>query len=624
MTLASTTNSVRSPPKKRPRKPPACDSCKARRVLCHPQPEGIACPRCKEKGVICKTTPVQRGRPRKVLEPEELISSASQEPQPSASGSDGTPVESIVTLRPRIELSDAPEIPAELVKHLVECGFEAFVRNTSTQPQGPLAFVHFPECRFPLFNGDRLRAAVASVSWEINLLPPQVRVLVCCACALSASISFDPTVIGPGPAPKSFKDRSVFFFGSDLRQYGVRRAPICRALYERAFTLACETRIHIDVSEDNATSCFFLNILERLNETTSRPWAVAYVSHSRILVGSRPDIVQHRPIWSGFLMAEALAATLRRMPILYSHTDQLLMGGSEPTSLEQLSQTLQTMHQASKKVSSVVFTAIIPYMFHVTTLARDLYDNISGDYARRHPIAEASVIKLLSSLSILQSIVTPILDQLQLSFSGDLQLLCTSSGHPLVRSKEENLRSCVFAMSVSFTSLVLGLYREIEHRASSEVSKTQTQWLRERTAVLQRQVQEMAGVAVSDVARTLQLLPALPHVSHLEWGSIQEWSQFCLTEAATTGSIPPARVQVFESLIAALKLFGYSWDVPRSSELIEQMEACVAQHKASHLFPNLALVPVFPFENNWTGMFGLDQCDLETYDNSSIIVPELL
>lgn len=34
-----------------------------------------------------------------------------------------------------------------------------------------------------------------------------------------------------------------------------------RALYERAFTLACEARIHIEVSEDNALSCFFLDVL---------------------------------------------------------------------------------------------------------------------------------------------------------------------------------------------------------------------------------------------------------------------------------------------------------------------------------------------------------------------------
>ncbi|CDR45497.1 RHTO0S11e00892g1_1 [Rhodotorula toruloides] len=35
----------------KPKKPPACDRCKAKRVLCHPNPAG--CPRCVEKGVDC-------------------------------------------------------------------------------------------------------------------------------------------------------------------------------------------------------------------------------------------------------------------------------------------------------------------------------------------------------------------------------------------------------------------------------------------------------------------------------------------------------------------------------------------------------------------------------------------
>ncbi|TKA54046.1 hypothetical protein B0A53_03328 [Rhodotorula sp. CCFEE 5036] len=40
------------------KKPPACDRCKAKRVLCHPDPQG--CPRCREKGIQCTTTPPAR------------------------------------------------------------------------------------------------------------------------------------------------------------------------------------------------------------------------------------------------------------------------------------------------------------------------------------------------------------------------------------------------------------------------------------------------------------------------------------------------------------------------------------------------------------------------------------
>ncbi|KAJ7780569.1 hypothetical protein DFH07DRAFT_434983 [Mycena maculata] len=215
------------------KKPPACDACKLKRVLCHPQPGGSPCPRCSEKGTVCKTTPVPRGRPRKRT--SDAILSA--DPQPSSWSS-------IVTLRPQIELSVCPDLSSDLVKHLVDC------------------LAHFPLTRFPILrSGDGLRKALASAAWQVDLLPPQLRVLACCACALSSSISFHQSIIGPGLRPDSFQDR-CFFLGSDLREYGARRAPVFHALYERAYTLACEARITLEPSEPNTASCFILDILE--------------------------------------------------------------------------------------------------------------------------------------------------------------------------------------------------------------------------------------------------------------------------------------------------------------------------------------------------------------------------
>ncbi|KAJ7794148.1 hypothetical protein B0H14DRAFT_128472 [Mycena olivaceomarginata] len=382
-----------------------------------------------------------------------------------------------------------------------------------------------------------------------------------------------------------------------------------RALYERAFALACEARIHIEVSEDNAISCFFLDVLGRLTSSTARPWAVAYVSHARILAGCLEDVEPSRAVWSGFMMAEALAATARRTPVLFTYNDQLLICGKEPPPLEQVLQSLQVTFQASKNISDVVFAAIKPYMFHVSVLARDLYNNISGDYARRHPIAEAAVIQFLSSLSILQSILAVVFTQPELSVDGDLLFYEFPVKSPLLRREGDQLRTCAFAMAIGFTALVLALHKEIEHRVATDAPTLQNRWLQERTAVIQRQVHEMASLAAGDVARTLQLLPSLPHLAHFEWSSIQDWADFCLAEAEMTGSVDPARAKVFETFIKAFKLFGYSWDIPRSTELIGRMEACLES-----LSPNLSLAQLFPFYNNWTGMCGVGQ-DLTAYDN---------
>ncbi|KAJ7130758.1 hypothetical protein C8R43DRAFT_1024865 [Mycena crocata] len=67
-----------------PKKPPACNPCRARRVLCHPQSNGTPCPRCAEKKIICTTTPVPRGRPRKNPLPDTTTMSAQGPKKPPA------------------------------------------------------------------------------------------------------------------------------------------------------------------------------------------------------------------------------------------------------------------------------------------------------------------------------------------------------------------------------------------------------------------------------------------------------------------------------------------------------------------------------------------------------------
>ncbi|KAF7346234.1 Zn(2)-C6 fungal-type domain-containing protein [Mycena sanguinolenta] len=271
-----------------------------------------------------------------------------------------------------------------------------------------------PESRHPLFHPSAIRTTLLSTSYNLHLLPPPARVLATCACGLAASISFHPAIIGPSNIA-SFTDPTVFCAGADLREYGVRRASMCRALCARAVALACEERVHLNVCEENAVACFLLDVLERRMPAVglsaavpTRPWAVSYVSHARILAG-HSESKPHPGFWNGFLMAEALAAMARRTPVLFTYNDHLLLSGSEPPSLEQLLQSLQAMAQASKRVTHLLFPALWPFMFHVIRLARDLYDKISGDYARRHPLSEPALVSLLSSLSLLQSILALIL-----------------------------------------------------------------------------------------------------------------------------------------------------------------------------------------------------------------------
>jgi hypothetical protein len=179
-------------------------------------------------------------------------------------------------------------------------------------------------------------------------------------------------------------------------------------------------------------------------------------------------------------------------------------------------------------------------------------------------MAEAAVIQFLSSLSILQSILTLVLTQPEFFATGDLLFYESPVQSPQNRRQSDKVRACMFAMAIGFTGLVLSLHKEIEYRVSTDPPTLQNRWIQERMGTIQRQVHEMASLAVGDIARALQLLPSLPHLNHIGFSTIQDWADFCLAESATTGSIDPARVKILEtyaprylSLYPLLKVYAH-------------------------------------------------------------------
>lgn len=118
------------------------------------------------------------------------------------------------------------------------------------------------------------------------------------------------------------------------------------------------------------------------------------------------------------------------------------------------------------------------------------------------------------------------------------------------RGEDENIHACAFAMAIGFTSLVLALHQEMEHRAAA--GATPDRWEQVRADVLRRQVHELARAAVDDVARSLRLLPSLPHLAHVEWSNLQCWAQFVLAEADAGVTVTPARIKVFEMYAISL------------------------------------------------------------------------
>ncbi|KAJ7119915.1 hypothetical protein C8R43DRAFT_1035064 [Mycena crocata] len=559
------------PQTEKSKKPPACDACKARKILCHSRPNDLPCHRCAEKGIACKTTYVPRGRPRKDAQPVEKSTIAISDDLKTLACHPSQHNSLAIVARPGdLELSAFWEIPCELVKDLFQCLDGLF------------------QSYHPLFRDCRIESAVSSVGWRLDLLSPQACVLAYCVCALASTISFNSAIIGPGPQPESFADKSVFFAGADLRTYGVRRGPMFRALLDRALGLACDTRIQLEASEHNAASCFILDSLDKRTENFS-PWAVTYTSHVRSLAGSwsKKEIDEKRGLWAGFLMAEALSATEQRKPILITDTDQLLIAGSEPSSLESLLESLRGgLSTFKRSAAHSVSIALRPIFFHVTRLSRDLYAKITGDYARRSPISETAVVNVLSALTILQSITSLLFSE------DDLQLDHQKSLSPDDRRNYEEARKAVSAMCMGFAGLALALHNEMQYRAATDTSGvSRNDWAQQRAALLRQQAHSIASSALDELDRGLVVLSidTMPHIiiKHMHWGNIPGWAQFCLDEADAAGGIPPTRIAVFERLVDMLKLLGYSQDGPQFRTLVERMDAHIAVHRAaaSGLFP---------------------------------------
>ncbi|KAJ7665603.1 hypothetical protein B0H17DRAFT_289355 [Mycena rosella] len=223
--------------KRRP-KPPACDFCKSRRVLCHPQPYGAPCPRCAEKNLVCTTTPVPRGRPRKnpITEPEsppqqELVSYA-----PSSSSM-------TVSIPVNASTAECPELTPQLVSHFFQC------------------FDQLAQVLNPLTRATSINTKIRAVSFQLCFLPPQCRVLALCIIAFSSLVSYHEVMLGDGPRPESFYDQAFFASKSNVRGCGARRSAVHRALHTMALKAAWDCGIMPEVSNENAASCFLLDLI---------------------------------------------------------------------------------------------------------------------------------------------------------------------------------------------------------------------------------------------------------------------------------------------------------------------------------------------------------------------------
>ncbi|KAJ6489910.1 hypothetical protein C8R45DRAFT_1073851 [Mycena sanguinolenta] len=519
------------PIQKKAKKPPACNPCKARRVLCHPQPGAAPCPRCVERKIPCTTTPVPRGRPRKYPPRSSLSLTGTHQ----ISGP-------ILPSGPEFGIFiDCPDLSPEFVAHCFE--------ELRIDPR----FMH------PLVSRSSVRSDIRAVSFQLHLLPPQSRVLALCIVACGSLWSFHTSVLGNGPHPESSLDHDFFVSRKELLSCGVRRAPAYRALRAQAQKAAWEIGAILVPSNENAASCYLLDLLNQndLCSPDTRPWATAYLAHVRVLAPSWWTSSQAVfgfsgfPRWTGFLMMECLVSARNRTQLMVTKQDQLLLCGPEPPSLEILLDSLEN----SIKDSTVTFrwATLRPFLFHITSLSRQLYDNITGDFARTQPLSEVDILSFLGSLSKMHSI---------------LSLLLTH-----INKTNPVPGSAPYMLTLAFSGLVLPFYRELQYRQSRATDDTPQD---KRLRLLREQAHDVAVLSAHEFARGMRHLPKI-HYLPFQWPTILAWAEFVVEEADARGDAPLSlqAARDLKTYANELKLLGYSLDIASSTQvstLIERLD----------------------------------------------------
>ncbi|KAF5336732.1 hypothetical protein D9758_016268 [Tetrapyrgos nigripes] len=422
------------------KKPPACDYCKARRVLCHPQPEGRSCPRCLEIGVRCTTTPFVRKRRRTQREittsdddntnEDEIHAmdpiTAVREDAWTSQGRELTPSRGLT-------LTPSPAQYAPYTSHMLEtcAGFNDVYRRSivfapvSSRPQIHLPkrlmqdlfndFVRTPYHLQPIIPYDRVRARLAGCDWQPSSLSPQECVLVHCIFALASMVSTDPLIVGPEPLPAECINiltiiSPVKNIKRDLREIGRRRESVglCHQLRAEAVRQAQNEGITVWVSLENAASCFLLDVLISQYDGPNG-YGAAFTWQARRLAESwyqQPQLynslfgtIGHSVMWAAFLMIHALAALHSERSLDFSAHDEELICGHDQLSLEEL-----TLLLGQGCNTWQFYRYYLSITFQITRLAREVYECIRGPRARRRPYDLQLIERYAASLHLLHDV----------------------------------------------------------------------------------------------------------------------------------------------------------------------------------------------------------------------------
>nr|GAT48560.1 predicted protein [Mycena chlorophos] len=590
-------------------------------------------PACSaEKNILCTTTPVARGRPRKHQQLLTRQDSASSSATASTSSTTSSPSP---TPAPLASNALHPSSGALFFSNINPPGPGAipdlnpeFVRHCFD------ALKHAPQYAHPLLGPSKtnIRATLSEAGWDIHRLTPSARVMVLCVVCAGTLVSYHPSIFSgaqyghdsqPTETPTSFVDEVFFSGGPDnpqggfgdgcvrghISRCGTRRAATYHLLHDWTLRAAWEAGVLLQPTEENAASCYFLDMFEQIDSVRStRAWAVAYASHIRVLApvwhASSGFTATESAEWAEFLMVESLISARNRSPMLVTANDQLLLAGPEPPPLDA---QLSSLQKAAQNLS-VIWTSTRPFMYHVVTLARQLSETITGDYPRLERLSEAAVLNFINALTLMQSIVLILLEKI------DAALISAGPGvgmgvppPPTVldnTSVDGTARAAGHALTFGLAGLVLPLYHELRHRDTTDTASSSLndahnntrlnlsltfshERTRSRFRLMHAQVHEMAvhEMAVSTARVFVRGLAYLPrvHYAPMHWASVCTWAEFCVAEAEVKEEVAEDEMNDLYTLCHELRLLAYSLDTETSTHmqirsLLDRMQMLALRH----------------------------------------------
>ncbi|KAJ4498569.1 hypothetical protein C8R41DRAFT_916486 [Lentinula lateritia] len=551
------------------KKPPACDYCKARRVLCHPQLNG-PCPRCVEKGVECSTTPVVRRRRRTKGDPVHSAAKATTSSSNNCSdqATCTTPTQSNEELSTVIvvqqwasatslsnnldEPSPVPptlQLSVEVVKALMKT-----LRNTPHNPH--------PVTTNPMIPLSQLEMKLRLHAWDLHSLSYQDRVLTYCLLTCSALCSTDPFILGTieiGPEESQIID-SVTPLKSpivpDMRHFGFRREPVVRQLWAESLWLANQACIATNTSIENAASCWILGYLRYVMFGKTSAFSAASVYHMRTLAedGKLSRDADEMLKFRGHMMIDSLFALTTGKTVPFTANDELLIIPHKLEPLEQLISTFLTRNCTA----SDVFLSVHTFSHTAVRLARETAENLSGPYARGQPLDECFLIKHFASLDIFHSLLSAALQQI----SHLIQSRFT-------QEMTYHLHACAHGFVVAWGSLVITLFERLRDRSmynttdnsrvgdgfSSDISVA-TEMKSSRLLVHLLHARKLASRTAVEISETMRDIPSI--VRLMPHGDLTKWARFLLEEENIVDITRAQSLQALECFRDALKVAGFS------------------------------------------------------------------